>query len=221
MGGAISGSGAAVSSVIGGIGARKAGKQQAKAQDEAMARQREGYETAQSYLDPYQTVGQQSLTGLQALAGQPIDRNALLNDYFNSNEYSQLSNQARYQSLAGAEATGGLGSSATQNQLASIAPTLGQNYLNDMTTQQQNMYGQLLNLSNMGLNSANALGNFATGNASALSAMEQQKGQIKAGLAALPYQVAASANSSITNGAAQDVNQFTGIFGSMMGSGGF
>lgn len=221
MGGAISGSGAAVSSVIGGIGARKAGKQQAKAQDEAMARQREGYNSAVDWLSPYQNAGEQSLEGLQAIAGQPIDRNSLLSDYFNSPEYSQLANQARYQSLQGAEATGGLGSTAAANSLASIAPTLGQNYLTSMTEQQQNMYGQLLNLANMGVNSANALGNFATGNANNLAAMEQQKGQIKAGLAALPYQVAASANSSITNGAAQDVNQFTGIFGSMMGSGGF
>lgn len=221
MGGAISGSGAAVSSVIGGIGARKAGKQQAKAQDEAMARQREGYAAAQSYLDPYQQAGQSALAGLQDIAGQPIDRNSLLSSYFQSDEYNQLANQARYQGLQASEATGGLGSTAMSNQLASIAPTLGQNYLTQMTDQQQNMYNQLMGLSTMGLNSANALGNFATGNASALSAMEQQKGQIKAGLAALPYQVAASANSSITNGAAQDVNQFTGMFGGLMGSGGF
>lgn len=217
MGGAISGTGAAVSSVIGGIGAKKAGAQQAKYQDEAMARQREGYNNAVNWLSPYQTAGQSALAGLQGLAGQPIDRNQLLSDYFGSQEYQQLANQARYQTLAGAEATGGLGSTATANQLGSIAATLGQNYLTQMTDQQQNMYNQLMGLSTMGLNSANALGNFATGNASALSAMEQQKGQIKAGLAALPYQVAASANSSITNGAAQDVNQFTGMFGGMMG----
>lgn len=217
MGGAISGSGAAVSSVIGGIGARKAGKQQAKAQDEAMARQREGYNNAVNWLSPYEEAGQSGLEGLQAIAGQPIDRNQLLSDYFNSPEYQQLANQARYQSLAASEATGGLGSTVQSNQLGAIAPTLGQNYLSAMTDQQQNMYNQLMGLSSMGLNSANALGNFATGNASALSAMEQQKGQIKAGMAALPYQVAASANSSITNGAAQDVNQFTGMFGGMMG----
>lgn len=217
MGGAISGVGNAVSGVIGGIGANKAANQQEKYQDQAMDRTREGYQSAVSWLSPYEEAGQSSLTGLQSLAGQPIDRNALLSNYFNSQEYQQQANQARYQSLAAAEATGGLGSSATSNQLAAIAPSLGQNYLSMMTDQQQNMYSQLMGLAGVGLNSANALGNFATGQASTLSAMEQQKGQIKAGKAALPYQVGASANSSISNGAAQDANSFTSMFGGMMG----
>lgn len=217
MGGAISGSGAAVSSVIGGIGARKAAKQQQKYQDKAMNASREGYNNAVDWLTPYQDAGQSALSGLQGIAGQPIDRNALLSQYFNSPEYQQLADQARYQSLSSAEATGGLGSTATSNQLASIAPTLGQNYLADMTNQQQTMYGQLMSLSGMGAESANALGNFAVGQGNTMAGMYQQKGQIMAGKAALPYQVAASANSSITNGAAQDANQFTGMFGGMMG----
>lgn len=217
MGGAISGSGAAVSSVIGGIGAHKAAKQQQKYQDKAMNASREGYNNAVDWLTPYQDAGQSALSGLQGIAGQPIDRNALLSQYFNSPEYQQLADQARYQSLSSAEATGGLGSTATSNQLASIAPTLGQNYLADMTNQQQTMYGQLMSLAGMGAESANALGNFAVGQGNTMAGMYQQKGQIMAGKAALPYQVAASANSSITNGAAQDVNQFTGMFGGMMG----
>lgn len=217
MGGAISGSGAAVSSVIGGIGAHKAAKEQQKYQDKAMNASREGYNNAVNWLTPYQDAGQSALAGLQAIAGQPIDRNALLSDYFRSDEYRQMADQARYQSLGSAEATGGLGSTATSNQLASIAPTLGQNYLADMTNQQQNMYAQLMGLAGMGAESANALGNFAVGQGNTMAGMYQQKGQIMAGKAALPYQVAASANSSITNGAAQDVNQFTGMFGGMMG----
>lgn len=217
MGGAISGSGAAVSSVIGGIGAHKAAKQQQKYQDKAINQTREGYENATNWLSPYQDAGQSALSGLQSMAGQPIDRSALLNDYFGSPEYAAQANQARYQSMAAAEASGGLGSTATSNQLASIAPTLGQNYLADMTNQQQAMYSQLLGLSGMGAESANALGNFAVGQGNTMAGMYQQKGQIMAGKAALPYQVAASANSSITNGAAQDANQFTGMFGGMMG----
>jgi len=128
-----------------------------------------------------------------------------------------MADQARYQSLNAAEATGGLGSTATSNQLASIAPMLGQNYLADMTNQQQNMYAQLLGLSGLGAESANALGNYAIGQGNTMSGMYQQKGQIMAGKAALPWQVAASANSSINNGAASDVNQFTGMFGGLMG----
>lgn len=217
MGGAISGSGAAVSSVIGGIGAHKAAKQQQKYQDKAMNQAREGYQNAVNWVSPYEQAGQSALAGLQSTAGVPIDRNQLLADYFNSPEYRQMANQARYQSLSAAEATGGLGSTATSNQLASIAPTLGQNYLSDMTNQQQSMYAQLMSLSGLGAESANALGNYAIGQGNTMAGMYQQKGQIMAGKAALPYQVAASANSSMANGAASDVNQFTGMFGGMMG----
>ncbi|WP_313411798.1 DNA transfer protein [Atlantibacter hermannii] len=217
MGGAISGIGGAVSGVIGGIGAHKAAKQQQKYQDKAMGQQREGYQNAVDWVSPYEQAGQSALAGLQGIAGKPIDRNQLLAGYFQSPEYKMMADQARYQSLNAAEATGGLGSTATSNQLASIAPMLGQNYLSDMTNQQQNMYAQLLGLSGLGAESANALGNYAIGQGNTMAGMYQQKGQIMAGKAALPWQVAASANSSINNGVASDVNQFTGMFGGMMG----
>jgi hypothetical protein len=217
MGGAISGVGNAVSGVIGGIGAQKAAKQQQKYQDKAMNQTREGYENAVNWVSPYEKAGQSALGGLQAMAGVPIDRNQLLTNYFASPEYQQMADQARYQSLAGAEATGGLGSTATSNQLASIAPTLGQNYLSAMTDQQQNMYSQLMSLAGLGAESANALGNYSIGQGNTMAGMYQQKGQIMAGKAALPYQVAASANSSMANGAAQDANSFTSMFGGMMG----
>lgn len=217
MGGVVSGVGNAVSGVIGGIGAHKAAKQQQKYQDKAMDQQREGYQNAVEWMSPYQEAGQYALTGLQGIAGQPIDRNQALAQYFASPEYKMMSDQARYQSLNAAEATGGLGSTATGNQLASIAPTLGQNYLADMTNQQQNMYSQLMGLSGLGAESANALGNYAIGQGNTMAGMYQQKGQIMAGKAALPWQVGASANSSINNGAASDINQFTGTFGGMLG----
>lgn len=221
MGGAISGIGGAVSSVIGGIGASKAASQQQKYQDKAMDQQREGYNNAVQWMSPYQEAGKSALTGLQGIAGQPIDRTSLLNQYFSGPEFQMLSNQARYQGLNSAEATGGLGSTATMNMLSSIAPTLGQNYLNDMTNQQQNMYNQLMGLTGLGAESANALGNYAIGQGNTMAGMYQQKGQIMAGKAALPYQVAASANNSLNNGAASDVNQFTGMFGSLFGGGKF
>ncbi|MXD62790.1 DNA transfer protein, partial [Escherichia coli] len=55
--------------------------------------------------------------------------------------------QARYQNLVSAEATGGLGSTATSHQLSSIAPMLYNNWLSG---QMQN-YGNLLNV---GMNAA-------------------------------------------------------------------
>lgn len=221
MGGIVSGVGGAVSSVLGGIGANKAAKQQVKAQDRAMAASQAGYNSAVEWMSPYEEAGASALTGLQGLAGKPIDRNALLTQYFKSPEYSMMANQARYQGLNAAEATGGLGSTATGNMLSSIAPALGQNYLADMTDQQQTMYAQLMGLSNMGAQSANALGNFAVGQGNTMASLQQQMGQIKGGKAALPWQVAASANSSINNGAASDINRFGSMFGGMMGGGMF
>ena len=200
MGGAISGIGGAVSGVIGGIGANKAAKQQQKYQDRAMDQSRQGYADAVEWLTPYESAGRTGLAGLQAIAGQPIDRNKLLSDYFNSQEYRMLNDQARYSGLNAAEATGGLGSTATGNMLSSIAPTLGQNYLADMTNQQQNMYSQLMGLSGFGAEAANALGNYAIGQGNNMAGMYQQKGQIMAGKAAIPWQTAASANYSVGKG---------------------
>lgn len=200
MGSVITGVAGGVSSILGGIGANKAAKQQQGYQDKAMNQTREGYQSAVGWVNPYQEAGQSALAGLQGIAGKPIDRNALLTQYFQSPEYQQQANQARYQSLAAAEATGGLGSTATGNQLASIAPTLGQNYLTDMTNQQQNIYSQLMGLSGLGAESANALGNYAIGQGNTMAGMYQQKGQIMAGKAAIPWQTAASANYSVGKG---------------------
>jgi hypothetical protein len=120
---------------------------------------------------------------LQGIAGQPIDRNQQLSQYFASPEYQMMSDQARYQGLNAAEATGGLGSTATGNMLSSIAPQLGQNYLSMMTDQQNNMYGQLLGLSNIGLSAAGA-NNAAAGNYSnAYGQNMQQIGASRAGKA--------------------------------------
>lgn len=199
MGGAIKSAGAGVSSIFSGIGAQKAAKQQQKYQDKAMNQQRQGYNDAVEWMSPYEKAGQSALAGLQGLAGQPIDRNKLLTEYFQSPEYKLMADQARYQSLNAAEATGGLGSTATGNMLASIAPTLGQNYLSDMTNQQQVMYDQLMGLSGFGAEAANALGNYAIGQGNNMAGMYQQKGQIMAAKAAIPWQTGAAVNQSAAN----------------------
>ncbi|AYH33226.1 DNA transfer protein [Pectobacterium parmentieri] len=199
MGGVIKAAGGAVSSVLGGIGAYKGTKEQAKAQDRAMAASQAGYNSAVNWMSPYEEAGASALAGLQGLAGKPIDRNSLLANYYKSPEFTMMANQARYQGLNAAEATGGLGSTATGNMLSSIAPTLGQNYLADMTDQQQTMYGQLMGLSNMGAQSANALGNFAVGQGNTMATLQQQMGQIQASKKMIPWQTAASANQQTAN----------------------
>ena len=76
--------------------------------------------------------------------------------------------QARYQSLAAAEATGGLGSTATGNQLAAIAPTLGQNWLSG----QMNNYN---NLANIGLGALTGQANAGQNYANNVSQLYQQQ----------------------------------------------
>lgn len=204
MGGAISGAGNSVSSVLGGIGANKAAKQQISANDKAQDTYRNLYNEQMELYQPYYDAGSSGLQGLQSLVN---DRAGTLNDYYNSSEYAGLANQARYQQLASAEATGGLGSTATGNGLASIAPQLGQQYMNSQ-------YNNLMGLTGIGLNSAGSMANLKGNYADAMTQLITQAGQLKAGKAAIPWQTAASANSSITNGASQDANSFTGMFGS-------
>ena len=123
-----------------------ASKAQAKAQQQAIDLQREQWNTVMNNLKPYAEVGLpalQQLQGLMTLEGQ----NKAANDFFGSGLYKTQADQARYQNLVSAEATGGLGSAATSNQLSSIAPMLYNNWLSG---QMQN-YGNLLNV---GMNAA-------------------------------------------------------------------
>uniref|UniRef100_A0A1A9VZ09 Uncharacterized protein n=1 Tax=Glossina brevipalpis TaxID=37001 RepID=A0A1A9VZ09_9MUSC len=116
---------------------------QADAMKQATALQREQWETVMKNLEPYMQAGRpalEQLQGLSTLEGQ----NKALGDYYNSDQYRQLADQARYQSLASAEATGGLGSTATGNQLAAIAPALGQNWLSGQMQNYGNNTSQLL-----------------------------------------------------------------------------
>lgn len=215
MGGAISGITGAVSGIIGGIGTNKALNQQEKAINQQKDAVREGYNTASGLLTPYTEGGADALTAAQGLAGQTLDRNQALTDFYGGQEYQTLSNQANRSALASAEATGTLGSSTMQNRLGAITAQLGQNYLTDMYNEQQQRFQNQYSLANMGLNASNQLAGYATGQAQSLSDLYGTQGNVKAAKAALPYQVAANANSSIGNGAASDVNQFGGMAGSL------
>lgn len=139
----------------GGDGGSKA---QARATQAGIDLQREMWQTNMQNLAPFTPLAQQyvqQLQGLSTLEGQ----NSALNGYYNSDQYKGLADQARYQSLAAAEATGGLGSTATGNQLASIAPTLGQNWLSGQMNNYQNLanigLGALTGQANAGQNYAN------------------------------------------------------------------
>lgn len=101
-------------------------------------------------------VGQ--MANLSTLEGQ----NQALQGYYGSDQYKGMADQARYQALNAAEATGGLGSTSTMNQLAAIAPTLGQSWLGDQMNSAQNLanigLGALQGQANAGQNYANNMG---------------------------------------------------------------
>ncbi|EJI0957430.1 TPA: DNA transfer protein [Escherichia coli] len=217
MGGAIKGVTNAASGILGGIGANSASKEYKKANDRQQNLQEQMYQQQIAFGKPYREVGESALPRLQNLAGIPIDRNKLLGDYFNSQEFKLLNDQARYSGLASAEATGGLGSTATGNMLASIAPQLGQQYLSMKTAEQQDMYNQLMGLTNVGLTAAGMGSAASANNSNVLTSLIGESGQIRGAQKALPWQTAASANSSLGNGASQDVNSFTNMFGGFLG----
>ncbi|EHB7393082.1 DNA transfer protein, partial [Shigella flexneri] len=106
----------------------KSAKYAAEAQKYAADLQNQQWQTIMKNLAPFTPLAEQYVNQLQNLSSLEGQGQAL-NQYYNSKQYKDLAGQARYQSLAAAEATGGLGSTATSNQLATIAPTLGQSWL--------------------------------------------------------------------------------------------
>lgn len=146
---------------------------QADATKKGVELQREMWQTNMQNLAPFTPLAQQyiqQLQGLSTLQGQ----NSALNDYYNSDQYKQLANQARYQTLQSAEATGGLGSTATSNQLATIAPTLGQSWLSGQMNNYQNLanigLGALTGQATAGQNYANNVGQLYQQQANAAAA---------------------------------------------------
>lgn len=203
MSGIVSGIGNAVGGLVGGLtGSNAAAQAQTNAANQSNATAWNIYNDQKATNQPFLNAGLQGLTGLQGLAGQPIDRNASLQQYFASPEYAMMNGQARNQGLNAAEATGGLGSTATGNMLSSIAPQLGQNYLGMMTDQQNNMYGQLLGLSNVGLSAAGA-NNAAAGNYSNTYGNNmQQIGAAQAGKATAGFNTLAGLGAAWATGGA-------------------
>lgn len=167
---------------------------QADATKKGIELQREMWQTNMQNLAPFTPLAEQyvkQLQGLSTLQGQQ----SALNGYYNSQQYKDLANQARYQSLNAAEATGGLGSTATSNQLATIAPTLGQSWLSGQMNNYQNLanigLGALTGQATAGQNYANNASqlyqqqaNAAAANANRPSGFQTALGGAAAGAAA-------------------------------------
>ncbi|EBH7992732.1 DNA transfer protein [Salmonella enterica subsp. enterica serovar 4,12:i:-] len=156
----------------------KSAKYAAEAQKYAADLQNKQFNTIMNNLKPFTPLADKylgSLENLSSLEGQ----GQALNQYYNSQQYKDLAGQARYQSLAAAEATGGLGSTATSNQLATIAPTLGQQWLSG----QMNNYN---NLANIGLGALQGQANAGQTYANNMSQISQQSAALAAANANRP-----------------------------------
>lgn len=151
---------------------------QADAMNRATALQREQWQTNMQNLAPFTPLAQQNISQLQNLSTLQGQGSAL-NQYYNSQQYKDLAGQARYQHLAAAEANGGLGSTATGNQLAAIAPTLGQNWLSGQMNNYQN-------LANIGLGALTGQANAGQNYANNMSQLYQQQAGLSAANANKP-----------------------------------
>ncbi|EFZ4919462.1 DNA transfer protein, partial [Shigella boydii] len=147
-------------------GSDKSAKYAAEAQKYAADLQNQQWQTIMKNLAPFTPLAEQYVNQLQNLSSLEGQGQAL-NQYYNSQQYKDLAGQARYQSLAAAEATGGLGSTATSNQLATIAPTLGQSWLS-------NQMSNYNNLANVGLGALQGQANAGQTYANNMSSIAQQ-----------------------------------------------
>ncbi|MEQ3425772.1 DNA transfer protein [Citrobacter braakii] len=162
----------------GGDGGSKA---QAQATQNGIDLQREMWQTNLQNLAPFTPLAQQfvqQLQGLSTLQGQQ----SALNDYYGSQQYKDMAGQLRYQALNSAEATGGLGSTATTNSLATIAPTLGQNWLSGQMNNYQNLanigLGALTGQANAGQSYANNMSQLYQQQANAAAAGSNQQSKL-------------------------------------------
>lgn len=194
--------GDAIGSVVGGItGSNKAVKAQTNAANQSAALSKEQFESIQKNLAPFLQFGTNQLQGLQGVM-QPLNRQSELATYYNSPEFALQSRQARGQQLAASEATGGLGSTSTGNALASIAPTLGMNYLGQREAQQADLFNRLMAGAGMGLNAA---------------AQQGQAGQNYVSQASNAFNQAGAAQAG---GATSGFNTLMGLGGTFIGAGG-
>lgn len=201
----------------GGGGGDGGSKAQARATEKGIELQREMWQTNMQNLAPFTPLAQQYVSQLQNLSSLQGQGQAL-NQYYNSQQYKDLAGQARYQSLAAAEATGGLGSTATGNQLASIAPTLGQTYLSNQMNNYQNLanigLGALTGQATAGQNYANNVSQLyqQQANAAAAGSNQPSTGQKMLGGAAS----GAAIGTSIMPGWGTAIGAGVGALGSLL-----
>ncbi|EJQ6148301.1 DNA transfer protein [Escherichia albertii] len=188
--------------------ADKSAKYAAEAQKYTADLQHQQWQTVMNNLQPFTGLAGSYIPKLEEMSTLEGQQNAL-NGYFNSDMYKSLASQSRYNVLAGAEANGGLGSTATSNQLAFIAPSLGQSWLSD----QMNSYQ---NLANIGLGALQGQANAGQTYANNMSQIAQQSAAIASAGANRPSGVQSAIGGALS-GAAMGA-QFGGV-GAAIGGG--
>ncbi len=202
--GAVMGGADFLGGALGAKGAGEASKAEQYAAQQGIDLQRETRDLSLANLKPFLQTGTAGLTGLTEAANQQLDPAKFYGDYFNSQEYGQLNDQAQRNLLATREATGGLRTTSSANLLGSIAPQLAQSAFARQQALQDANYNRQMGLVNVGLNAAGG-SNAAAGNAAnSMSNLLLQQGQAKAGGAAAPYQAA--------SGLFSNLSQFAGLF---------
>jgi hypothetical protein len=167
LGGGMLGSGLAQSSA-----SKKASKIQKESAQQGITSQEAMFNKSLDINQPYREAGYNAIGGLQGLI-DPAQRSQTLSDYYAGDEYQQMAGQVEEQQLRNAGATGGLRGGQNQAALASIAPQLGQQYM-------QGLQNQYTGLANMGMGAASQGAQGAQQFGAQQSALQQQAGQAAA-----------------------------------------
>ncbi|HHI2551357.1 TPA: hypothetical protein ACP41M_001073 [Klebsiella aerogenes] len=146
--------------LIGSMGAGKAAEQQAKAMKEIAKGYGKVGQKQYDWISPWMNAGTEALSAQMQMLANPLNSEAALNDYYAGPQYAQQEAEAQYATEAAAEATGGLGNTATSNVLASQSTQLGQQYLQGVNKQRNQQFQQLGGISSQGLGATKQMGNW-------------------------------------------------------------
>lgn len=147
--------------LIGSMGAGKAAEQQAKMMKEIAKGYGKVGQKQYDWISPWMNAGTEALSAQMQMLANPMNNQAALNDYYAGPQYAQQEAEAQYATEAAAEATGGLGNTATSNVLASQSTQLGQQYLQGLSKGRSQEFQQLGGISSQGLGATKQMGNWA------------------------------------------------------------
>lgn len=174
------------SAVIGGMGARQAGKAQSAAARrsadatlqgtrDSIASQEKMFGISKKMMDPFREAGLTGMEQMMALGGMsgPDAQRQAMQGIQDSPEYDMLMDQSRQGLLSGASATGGLRGGNTQRSMAELAPNL-------LMGLADRNYNRLSGLTNIGQASAAGQAGSANTLGANLGQTHQMGGQLQA-----------------------------------------